>query len=318
MTYFRNFSLAGTVLFLLHGQAGAVEPFPAECKLSPAATVPIDPADIHVKVPVTVNGQKRVFAVDTGAFTSAVSQSVVTAQNIKVYGIRGGMQIQDIGRKHAERYATLDEFVLGNQRAQSARMMVMEAPGVDGLVGPDYLRNYDLDFDFATNTLNLFRHHPCSGRAVYWTDDYFVVPMDVTDQGHIRVDVLLDGKPIRAMLDTGASFTLMGQETAQNDFHVDVRKVNVEGVGAGTLSGASGGALNAVLHRFDGLQIGGIQIKNPILAMSTDRDFKSDYTDLLLGMRELRHLHLYVAYQERKLYFSRADANASDPARARH
>jgi predicted aspartyl protease len=318
MTYFRNFALAGMTLFLLHGQARAVEPFPAECKLSLAATVPIDPADIHVKVPVTVNGQRHIFAVDTGAFTSAVSQAVVTEQNIKIYGIRGGMQIQDIGRKHAERYATLDEFVLGNQRAQSARMMVMEAAGVDGLIGPDYLRNYDLDFDFATNTLNLFRHHPCSGRAVYWTDDYFVVPMDVTDQGHIRVDVLLDGKPIRAMIDTGAPFTLIGQETAQNDFHVDMGQANVEGVGADTLYGMNGGTLNAVTRRFTGLQIGGIGIKNPILAISTERDFKSDYTSLLLGMRELRHLHLYIAYQERKLYFSRAAANASDPARVQH
>src|SRR5262249_37753039 len=151
--------------------------------------VPIDPAHGHVNVPVQVNGRSRTFAIDTGAFTSAISRSVVAEQDIKTYGIRG-VRIQDVGKKTAELYATLDEFIIGNQKAQSARMMVMEPGGTDGLVGPDYLRNFDLDFDFATNTLNLFRHHPCSGRAVYWTDDYFVIPMDVTDQGHIRIDVM--------------------------------------------------------------------------------------------------------------------------------
>ena len=29
-------------------------------------------------------------------------------------------------------------------------------------------------------TLNLFKPHPCSEHAVYWTDDYAAVPFDVT------------------------------------------------------------------------------------------------------------------------------------------
>ncbi|HEX4637649.1 MAG TPA: retropepsin-like aspartic protease [Rhizomicrobium sp.] len=316
MRHFRNMALGGLALVLLHGRAEAVEPFPAECRLTLAATVPISLTDNHVNVPVMVNGRRRTFAIDTGAFTSAVSKSVVAEQGIKTYGIHKNLELQDSGHKDAELYATLEEFVIGNQKAHDARMSVMEPAPVDGLVGPEYLRNFDLDFDFAAGTLNLFRHHPCSGRAVYWTDDYFVVPMDVTDQGHIRVDVLLDGKPIRAMLDTGAAFTVIGKSIAQSDFNVDMDKVNVEGGRTFTLSGMNGGEQSAVPHRFMGLQLGGINIKNPILAISTaERGVQFDYTRLVLGMPELSKLHLYVAYDERKLYFSRANANASDPAR---
>ncbi|HWY66442.1 MAG TPA: aspartyl protease family protein [Rhizomicrobium sp.] len=319
MTYFRNFALAGMALFLFHGRARAVEPFPAECKLGLAATVPINLENGHVIVPVTVNGYPRAFAIDTGAFTSAVSKSVVAEQDIKTYGIHKDVELEDSGHKKAELYATLEEFVIGNQKAKSARMAVMEPGSGDGLIGPEYLRNYDLDFDFAAGTLNLFRHHPCSGRAVYWTDDYFVVPMDVTDQGHIRIDVSLDGKPVRAMIDTGAAVTVIGKAVAQSEFNVDIDKVNVEGGGVFTLSGMNGGEQGAVPHRFTSLQIGGISIKNPVLAISTkERGVQFDYTRLVLGMPELHNLHLYIAYQERKLYFSRAAANASDPARVQH
>ena len=319
MSFFRNLALAGLGLILLHGRAEAVEPFPADCKLTLAATVPINLEKGHVEVPVTVNGRPRTFAIDTGAFTSAITKSVVAEQGIKTYAIHKGVEMQDSGHKDAELYATLDEFVIGNQKARSARMTVIEPIGEDGLVGPEYLRNFDLDFDFAAGTLNLFRHHPCSGRAVYWTDDYFVIPMDVTDQGHIRVDVLLDGKPLRAMIDTGAAVTVIGKSIAQSDFQVDMDKVNVEGAGTFTLSGMSGGEQAAVPHRFAGLQLGGINIKNPVLAISTaERGVQFDYTRLVLGMPELSKLHLYIAYQERKLYFSRANANAGDSARGPH
>lgn len=319
MSKFSLIFLTWIAFLSLCTRAGAVEPFSAECKLTLAASVPITLAQGHVNVPVTVNGRARVFAVDTGAFTSAINEQVVAEQGIKTYGIHGGVHVRDVGQEDAKLYATLDEFVIGNQRAQSARMMVMTAAGVDGLIGPDYLRNFDLDFDFAAGTLNLFRHHPCHGRAVYWTDDYFVVPMDVTDQGHIRIDVMLDGKPIRAMIDTGAVATLIGQPLAQSDFNVDTAQDSDGAADLVTMTGASGGSLKVVRHRFAGLQIGGINIKNPVLGITTEeQSFHPDYSGLLLGMRELHNLHLYVAYQERKLYVSRANADASDPARTQH
>ena len=319
MSKFSLIFLTWIAFLSLCTRAGAVEPFPAECKLTLAATIPITMAHGHIDVPVTVNGRARTFGIDTGAFTSTVNEQVVAEQGIKTHGIHRNVHIRDVGEEDAKLYATLDEFIIGNQKAQDARMEVMKTSEVDGLIGPDYLRNFDLDFDFAAGTLNLFRHHPCHGRAVYWTDDYFVVPMDVTDQGHIRIDVMLNGKPIRAMIDTGSPLTLIGQPVAQSGFGVDPAKSNVDGAAGVTLTGMSGGTLSAKPYRFDGLQIGGINIRNPVLGITTEgKGFHPDYSDLLLGMRELHNLHLYVAYQERKLYVSRANADASDPARTQH
>ena len=319
MSLFRHLPLVASALLLSHTRAGAVEAFPAECKLTLAATVPIGLEGGHVTVPVTVNGHPHTFIIDTGGFTSAISPAIVAEQGLKLYGIHTGTEIQDIAHKKAEHYVTLDELVIGNQKARDARMMVLDDTGVEGLIGPEYLRKFDLEFDFAAGTLNLFRPHPCKGRAVYWTDDYFTLPMDVTDQGHIRIDVSLDGKPLRAMIDTGAPVTVIGQTIAQSDFNVDPGQVNVDGATAGMLIGGSGGEIGAVPHRFTGLQLGGINIKNPILAIATvERGFHADHSSLLLGLRELHNLHLYVSYQERKLYVSRANAGPGDPARGPH
>jgi len=319
MNHFRDLALSAIALLISCSTAGAVEAFPADCKLTLAATVPIGLEGGHFTVPVTVNGHARTFIIDTGGLTSAISPSIVAEQGIKTYGIHAGTDIQDIAHKKAELYVTLDELVIGNQKARNARMMVLDDIGVEGLIGPEYLRNFDLEFDFAAGTLNLFRPHPCKDRAVYWTDDYFTLPMDVTDQGHIRIDVSLDGKPLRAMIDTDAPVTVIGQAIARSDFDVDPSQVNVDGATAGKIIGGNGGEMGAVPHRFTGLRLGGINIKNPILAIATvERGFHADHSSLLLGMRELHNLHLYVAYQERKLYFSRANAGAADPARVPH
>ncbi len=310
---FRSFVLACLGLVCLSSGAGAVEAFPAECRLTLAASLPITMARGHITVPVRVNGILRSFAIDTGGFASSITQAVVSEQNLKTYGIHHA-HLRDIGGNDAELYASVDTLLIGNQKDDNARLMVMDTGGLaDGLIAPDLLRNFDVEIDFANAVVNLFRPHPCSGRAVYWTDDYFTLPMDVTEQGHIRVDVMLDGKPMRALVDTGSPATLIGKDTAQSDFKVDQAQGNVENAAAGTMTGSSGGAIDAVPHRFTSLQLGGINIKNPVLLLaSSDRNWRDEYSGLLLGMRDLRNFHLYVSYRERKLYLSRANAGAAD------
>jgi predicted aspartyl protease len=128
---------------------------------------------------------------------------------------------------------------------------------------------------------------------------------------------MLDGKPVRAMVDTGAPATLIGQATALGDFQADMHQNNVDNSTAGTMTGASDGEIDAVPHRFATLQLGGINIRNPVLLIaSSDKAWRGDYAGLLLGMRDLRNFHLYIAYQERKLYLSRANATAADHAPA--
>ena len=51
-----------------------------------------------------------------------------------------------------------------------------------------------MDIDLAHNKLSLFTQNHCRGKVVYWTTSgYIVLPMDLDQDKHIEVPVVLDG-----------------------------------------------------------------------------------------------------------------------------
>jgi len=81
-------------------------------------------------------------------------------------------------------------------------------------------------------------------------------------------------------------------------------------------------------HRFASLSFGGVTVANPMIDVIRDLaermgprtvtgtrvpDVQEELPDLLIGMDILRHLHLYIAYGEQKLYITPASAPAAAP-----
>jgi predicted aspartyl protease len=297
----RGHFVAAAVLCLA-SPAGAAEPWPAQCKLELAASLPFSIKAGHIRVAVRVNDVPRNFIIDTGGLISSVTERVVESQGLKTHPISEHISITGIGGQKAERYAVADTLSFARLRAKDVHLMVQPNPDgsdEDGVIGPDYLRNFDMEFDFANQILNLFRPHPCADHTVYWTDQFTALPMDVTSQGHIRVRVTLDGEDFLAMVDTGAPATLIGARTAAAKFDIGPPAAGM------TLSGVTGGSTFATLHRFHALQLGNITINNPPLLVSSDETaWRSDYSGILLGLRELSKFHLYIAYRGRTLYLS--------------
>jgi predicted aspartyl protease len=262
--------------------AKAAEPWPAECKLQREASLPFTLRHGHIVVGVQLNGVPRNFVVDTGGFLSSVTKDAAESQSLKTHLINDNIAISGIGGEKAARYAIADTMRFGNLQANDVRLVIEpDAAGEDGLIAPDYLRNFDIEIDFSQKTMNLFKPHPCTGRAVYWTDHYTTLPLNITSQGHIRVLATLDGKELEALVDTGSPATLIGARTA------------------------SGGNTQAGLHRFGTLQLGNIAINNPPLLVTEDEAaWRSDNASLLLGLQELSKFHLYIAYGRSEMYLS--------------
>jgi predicted aspartyl protease len=127
--------------------------------------------------------------------------------------------------------------------------------------------------------------------------------MDITPQGHIRVIAMLDGKELETIIDTGSPATLIGERTATSKLNVDSSTATL------TLHGASGGSTAATVQHFHILQLGNVTIDDPSLLVTKDETaWRSDYSDLLIGLNELSKFHVYIAYRERKLYLSLATA----------
>jgi predicted aspartyl protease len=296
------------LIWLRPGAALAEEAWPQDCKLHHIASLPMARIGGLLTVPVMVNGVEKHFLVDTGGYMTSISQGTATAMGLKQHDILFD-HIKDAGGKEAAKYVYADTFRLGAMEAKNFDLVVdrLNDSGIDGTLAPDLLRNFDLDFDFAANTLNLFRPHACEGRAVYWTKDYVALPMDVPKSGHARIEVTLDGEEMDAILDTGATFSVMTFGSARRFFGLKPDSKDV--VKKAQLSGGQGSMTDAYSYPFKSLSMGEVAVSNPKLLLADAPTILADeHVSLILGMSELHYLHLYFAYHEHKLYISTIQA----------
>jgi predicted aspartyl protease len=185
---------------------------------------------------------------------------------------------------------------------------VMDGVRSDGLLAPDLLRNFDVELDFAGGKLNLFHHHPCDGRAVYWASSFAVMPFDDTHDGHIRVPVTLDGEDTHAIVDTGATFTDITMGSVKVLFGLDENSTGMEK--ASKSLGGHGSVIENYTYPFKSLTVGGVTVAHPIVMIGeAGNSLKGNQAKMLLGLSILRKLHIYIAYKENKLYFTGADAH---------
>ncbi|MEI9982158.1 MAG: hypothetical protein WDN69_02450 [Aliidongia sp.] len=63
--------------------------------------------------------------------------------------------------------------------------MPIGSDGLDGqpvgVFGTDYLLSYDVELDPGANRVRLFEQDHCGDRAVYWSREYSVLPLNVDD-----------------------------------------------------------------------------------------------------------------------------------------
>ena len=144
---------------------------------------------------------------------------------------------------------------------------------------------------------------------------------------HIHVPVTIDGKDFLADINTGAANSTMSAKTAKFVFDV-----TSDSPGAVTLRGAAADSGQKPFgYIFKSLAFEGISVNNPHVVIRPDLMGTKDPNNSLVGgshitriddgigsevtvgMDVLRHLRLYIAYGERKLYLTPAAAPAAAP-----
>jgi predicted aspartyl protease len=322
-----RFNLLGIYLLLgaltYPSAASAQGAWPEGCKLVRMAELPITLQGGHAMIPVQVNGKEVLMVVDTGQPITSLSKAAITDLGLVTH-LQNSRLMMDIGGRIADEYVRVSDFRLDHLERGGVYFGVMEyMPEAGGLLGPDVLRNYDVDLDFGQGRFSLYRHHPCADRAVYWTANYAVLPFSSIDRGRvveggankegvlnagrIRVPVTLDGQETYAVIDTGAPTSVISIVEAEHLFGLTAASPDVKA--AGHLSGGAGGEVIAYSYPFKTLVMGGVTVSNPQIRISESRNFLlGNYASMLLGMDVLQKLHLYIAYDEGKLYMTSADA----------
>jgi hypothetical protein len=276
--------------------------------------------DREVFVPVSLQGRKKYMLLDTGGALDEITPQTQSALGLKSTRTPN-LSFYDLRGNSVDHATVVPDFAIGNLIGHNVGFVIGPDylfpghPEIAGVLGPGILRFYDVAVDFGARTFSLISPDHCEGKVVFWpASTVAVIPMQVVkSSGHIIVSVTLDGRRINALLDTGAFTTTLSITAARNELGVELpvmlrfqRRVM------------------PYRYKFASLDFGGVTVANPVVniipglgrapaalspAGTRIPDGETEHLpDMLIGMDILRHLHLYIAYREQKLYVTPSSA----------
>jgi predicted aspartyl protease len=283
------------------------------CDLKQIDSLDLDTSgDGTVTVPVSIENHPARLMVDTGAAFSTVDESFARSVGMEPRAISNGGFLMLGGGIPLWQTATTRSLRLG--RLVGLRFTFIVAPSevlspeMMGMLGPDVMGAYDVEIDFAGGKFNIFSQDHCPGQVVYWTHDAFAqVPMKLDADRHITIPVMLDGKQLTAIADTGAARSFMSLEVAKEIFGLDEKNPALKSLGVVGVNNIA--AEQLYRYPFQSLTFEGIAVHNPDIAITKSAAPDKGEPQLLIGIGVLRQLHLYIAYKEQMLYLTPAEAH---------
>ncbi len=304
-------SLLLSVLVVAFGYAAKADPALQDCTLKLYAKYDLSTeTDGRVTIPMVLNGQKVSLMVDTGGVFSVLSQSAANALQLKPKPLPHGLFFEFYGKTRLTQMVDVDSLAIGEAVVPNWDFVLGPDSmflNDDGLIGANFLKGFDVDIDYAHSKLNLMAPDHCPGRVVYWTSEpYAEVPMDLDANWHITIPVVLDGKSITATVDTGAAQSSMTLEEASRLFDLAENDLRLKRIGRPQSGSAD------YRYPFSSMTFSGVSVLNPDIVLIPKAKVTSGAPPLLLGASVLRQLHVYIAYHEKMLYLTGAEATKNN------
>ena len=289
-----------------------------KCRLQKVVEWQVRSIGRHMAVDGAINGQKIGIVLDTGASASVLFRASAKRLGLELKETRERMY--GVGGETKVDLAVVDEFKLGQVAVRGMNMRVAgerdPGEGFDLLLGEDFLRSFDIEFDLPNDVVRLWQPKDCERASLaYWTKDAVgEVPIEpVTDaKRKIELEVKLNGKTVHAILDSGASTSIVSKHDAEA----------VGAIAAGATVGSSGvgaKAIEAWVGKFATFAIGNEEIPDVEIRVADlyqgatyqgtgSRIAKNVFESqpMLLGADFLRAHRTMVAHSQRKLYFTYA------------
>jgi predicted aspartyl protease len=211
--------------------------------------------------------------VDTGASTSTVSLSIAQQDGLAIEEIQGNLTLMGITGDVAAGVVTVPKFTLGSASATNAQFVVADVFGahspLDGVVGDDILKNYDIDLDLARHAAVLYPSVACATAALPWQGGAAAVPFHEDKAGRVFLNVVMAGKNVEALLDSGADVSSMPASL------FDAMGLAASGrtLGQGAVSGISGQFVDAKVYRVSDMLVGNVKVAAPVLVVYGPLDY---------------------------------------------
>ena len=282
----------------------------AACRVEPRSVVPVEVVDGNVLVTVQVNGVAATFILDTGADRTLMGEDEVRRLGLERDGwvasiIRGIAGIQQrpnaLPRSLRLGATTLRRRTLTGDTSVTVGPLPVSAIGgrpVAGLLGRDFLSPFDLDLDLPAHRITLYDVRGCdAGRFLPWTTPYAAIPATTPMGAALVVQVLVDGRPMRALIDTGASASLI---TAPGIYRLGLTPELLARDPGGYGSGVGPAPVPMHRHRFVELRIGADITRDPTLWVASVRVVP--IVDMLLGADWLGSRHVWLSFATKQVF----------------
>ncbi len=252
--------------------------------------IPLDPETRRCIVPVMLDGRKARLVLDTGAERSVLTLSAVQRLGLPLdrwveTTLRGAGGMFETHANADIGSATLGGWRLYQYPAQSGLSFAVTATelgGVDGLLGADMLRHFTLDLDMPRRRLTL-------GLPSAAAFSPSALPLSLLWPNLLLAPVRLDGRNLTALIDTGATESLVNARGLYR-LGLTPERLARDPI-AVTL--AVGGDFATRLQRFSELQIGAVSLPAPVLQTA---DVPEAAYDLTLGLDVLGRHEVLLSY----------------------
>ncbi len=302
--------------------AGGAAAAPASnCKYAKFAEWPVKVQNGEVIVDGMINDRKIGILLDTGTERSLILRRAATRLGLTTQPLPGVKMIGVSGETDVEA-ALIDEFKVGEASRKDWGVIIAGdidfGRDTDFILGEDFFRNVDVEFDLAHNTVRLFRPMDCENAALaYWAKDGAgqIDIEKITDaNSQITFSVQLNGLAMQAVLDSGAATSVVNLR--------DAARAGVTPKSPGVIAIASGrgvgdNTIDSWIAPFASFTIGDERIKDTSIriadlwkgAATPDAGNRSakpapELPAMLLGTDFLRSHRVLVAHSQRKIYFT--------------
>lgn len=308
-------ALAGVAAVVAGGHASAA------CRLALVAELPVVMDGNQPLVRGSINGKPMLALADTGAFSSLVWRGAAEPYGLPVRPLRG-LIISGVGGSREAQATSVKELKLGDQARRNINLLMggwnrpMGRSEIAMILGQDILSHSDVEFDLANNMIRFVRPVGCGPKdsLAYWGGSYAESPIEAVSKEapHIITTVEVNGRRMRAMLDTGAWTSVINTPAA---VRAGVRPGSTKAPESGRAGGVGRRSVATYVGAFDSFQIGEQLVKNAKLRIaelfrtragtgSRLASSAGDEADMLIGADFLRSHRVLVSYSQRRMVFS--------------
>ncbi len=241
-------------------------------------------------VAIKIDGRPRDVLLDSGGFWSMIQPSVAEPYRHGRSKIDAWLGLQGI---HVDTVVNVPSVQIGPAIIPHVDFFEEPAGFSDfpATLGANWLSRFDVEIDPVKDQASFYTPSRCGDGVVDWPHSDLAQLAVKIDSGVnlMTVPVVVDGQAIDALIDTGAVETYISRDLAARLFGTDPNNPD-----AGE---------TAHRRQFHSLRLGGLEFPDPWLVVTPMSDRSPQ---MILGMHQLRGLHLLFAYSRQVLYATTA------------